>query len=144
VKNKNILRIIDANLNRAKEGLRVCEDITRFILNDSASTRALKLLRHKIQEITANSNIDKNSLCSARDIRGDCGMDFCVLEKKDAWQSVFAANMQRAKEALRVLEEFSKLFKGNTGERFKRLRFRLYAQEKRLTEKYLNDRNRIS
>jgi hypothetical protein len=141
VKNKNILRIIDVNLNRAKEGLRVCEDITRFILNDSASTRALKLLRHKIQEITANSNIDKNSLCRARDIRGDCGMDFCVLEKKDTWQSVFAANMQRAKEALRVLEEFSKLFKGNTGERFKSLRFRLYAQEKRLTEKYLNDRN---
>ena len=144
MKNKNILRIIDVNLNRAKEGLRVCEDITRFILNDSASTYALKLLRHKIQEITANSNIDKNSLCSARDIRGDCGMDFCVLEKKDTWQSVFAANMQRAKEALRVLEEFSKLFKGNTGQRFKHLRFRLYAQEKRLTEKYLNDRNRIS
>jgi thiamine-phosphate pyrophosphorylase len=139
--NKNILRIIDVNLNRAKEGLRVCEDISRFMLNDPTSARALKFLRHKIHEITADSNIDKKSLCGARDIQGDCGMDFCTLEKKDDWQSVLAANTQRAKEALRVLEEFSKLFKGNTGERFKRLRFQLYAQEKRLTEKYLNDRN---
>jgi thiamine-phosphate pyrophosphorylase len=141
VKNKNILRIIDVNINRATEGLRVCEDITRFILNDSASTRLLKFLRHKIQEITANSNIDRKSLCGARDVHGDCGRDFSALEKKDNWQSVLAANMQRAKEALRVLEEFSKLFEGNTGERFKKLRFRLYVQEKRLTEKYLNDTN---
>lgn len=133
---KNILRIIDVNLNRAKEGLRVCEDITRFILNDPASTKALKSLRHRIQDIIASSNMDNKFLCMARNVKGDCGTDFCGLENKDRWESVFFANMQRAKEALRVLEEFSKLFKGNACEKFKTLRFRLYEQEKKITEKY--------
>jgi thiamine-phosphate pyrophosphorylase len=133
---KPILRIIDVNLNRAKEGLRVCEDIARFILNDPASTRALKLLRHNIQDIIVSSNISIKLLHNARDIKGDCGTPFCGLENKDRWEAVFFANIQRVKEALRVLEEFSKLFKGALGEKFKKLRFRLYEQEKRLTEKY--------
>jgi hypothetical protein len=136
VKDKNILRIIDVNLNRAKEGLRVCEDVTRFILNDSASTRALKIIRHKIQDIVEYSRIKKDFLCSARDIAGDCGMDFSSLEKKSDWKSILFANMQRVKESLRVLEEFTKLLKDSSCEKFKRLRFRFYAQEKRITEKY--------
>jgi hypothetical protein len=134
---KNILRIIDVNLNRAKEGLRVCEDISRFIFNDLVSTRALKLLRHNIHHIVISSRINEKLLCRARDVKSDCGTDFCVLENKDSWESVFFANIQRAKEALRVLEEFSKLLKASTGEKFKELRFKLYEQEKRLTEKYL-------
>ena len=133
---KPILRIIDVNLNRAKEGLRVCEDIIRFILNDPASTKALKSLRHRIQDIIASSNMDNKLLRMARNVKDDCGTDFCSLEDKEGWEAVFFANMQRAKEALRVLEEFSKLFKGNAGEKFKRLRFQLYEQEKRLTEKH--------
>jgi signal transduction histidine kinase len=133
---KSILRIIDANLNRAKEGLRVCEDITRFILDDLASTRALKSLRHRIHSIVESSKINIKLLHGARDTKGDCGTDFYGLEKKDKWQAVFFANMQRVKEALRVLEEFSKLFKGKAGPQFKALRFRLYEQEKKITEKH--------
>jgi thiamine-phosphate pyrophosphorylase len=131
-----ILRIIDVNLNRAKEGLRVCEDVTRFILNDLASTRALKSLRHRIHNIIESSGISAKLLHSMRNIKDDCGTGFCGLEKKDKWQAVFSANMQRSKEALRVLEEFSKLIKTKMGAEFKALRFKLYQQEKRLTEKY--------
>ena len=48
---KPVDRIIDANINRAKEGLRVCEEITRFILDNRALTQELKLIRHKIDPI---------------------------------------------------------------------------------------------
>jgi hypothetical protein len=136
---KNILRIIDVNINRAKEGLRVCEDITRFILNDTVSTKALKLLRHKIKDIVDVSGINKKLLYKSRDSKDDCGINFCALEQRTNWQSIFQANMQRSKEALRVLEEFFKLSKGKTAELFKDLRFKLYSQEKHITEKHLND-----
>ena len=42
---KQILRIIDANLNRTAEGLRVLEDIARFVLDDAALSRQLKIMR---------------------------------------------------------------------------------------------------
>jgi len=102
--NKKVFRIIDVNLNRAKEGLRCCEEVARFILDDSALTKRLKLLRHSIEDIIVESGVKKKLLCQARDIKKDCGKSFCVLEKKDDWQSIFFANIHRTKEALRVLE----------------------------------------
>ncbi|MFC1594778.1 hypothetical protein ACFL38_05570 [Candidatus Omnitrophota bacterium] len=52
---KNMLRILDANINRAKEGLRVCEDEARFILNDARYSRQLKSVRHKISSLSVGS-----------------------------------------------------------------------------------------
>jgi len=135
--NKKILRIIDVNLNRAKEGLRCCEEIARFILNDSALTKALKLFRHNIERIVISSGIKKGFLCRSRDVKRDCGKSFCKLEKKDDWQSIFFANIQRAKEALRVLEEFFKLIDDKSCEKFKALRFKVYEQEKRFSGRHL-------
>ena len=43
-----MLRIVDANLNRIGEGLRLIEDITRFILNDSDISEQLKAMRHEL------------------------------------------------------------------------------------------------
>lgn len=135
--NKKTLRIIDVNLNRAKEGLRCCEEIARFILNDSALTKALKLLRHNIEREVASSGIKKGLLCRSRDIKRDCGKSFCESEKKDDWQSIFFANIQRTKEALRVLEEFFKLIDDKSSERFKVLRFKAYEQEKRFAGRHV-------
>jgi len=135
--NKKIFRIIDVNLNRAKEGLRCCEEIARFILDDKALTKRLKLLRHSIEDIIVVSGVKKKLLCQSRDIKKDCGKSFCVLEKKDDWQSIFFANIQRTKEALRVLEEFFKLFDDKSCEKFKTLRFKVYEQEKRFAGRHL-------
>ncbi|MGD9393935.1 MAG: thiamine phosphate synthase, partial [Dehalococcoidia bacterium] len=41
-------RIIDANLNRAGEGLHLLEEIARMVLNDAALTQQLKAIRHEI------------------------------------------------------------------------------------------------
>ena len=43
-----MFRIIDANLNRATEALRVLEEIARFKFDDKKMSEELKNLRHKI------------------------------------------------------------------------------------------------
>ena len=132
-----ILRIIDANLNRSREGLRVCEEITRFILNSKSLTDELKTVRHKVtiagKEISAN----KDYVIDSRDSLSDVGRkikDNRLTRRADC-ADVFAANIQRVKESLRVLEEFSKLLNKKTPARFSALRFRVYDIEKRSIKK---------
>ena len=43
-----MLRLIDANLNRAREGIRVIESVARFILNDADLSKSLKAMRHEL------------------------------------------------------------------------------------------------
>ena len=45
-------RVVDANLNRTREALRVLEDYARFGLNDRFLTERLKSLRHQLAEAT--------------------------------------------------------------------------------------------
>ena len=126
-----ILRIIDANLNRLKEGLRVCEDICRFILNDRALSRNYKDIRHKISKALENRLSAKN-IVQTRDIIKDVGKKSIKLEfKRKDFNDIFIANIQRVKESLRVVEEFNKLFDKNTAEQFKRLRYKIYELEKK-------------
>lgn len=135
MQDKNALRIIDVNLNRVQEGLRVCEDVVRFILNDASSTRRLKTIRHTLQRTVAGSKINSLLLCEYRNVKKDVGRDFHWLEKKRDWQSIFFANMQRVKESLRVLEEFFRLLDTKAGKNFKDLRFKVYDAEKKIIAK---------
>jgi len=126
-----ILRIIDANLNRLKEGLRVCEDICRFILNDRALSRNYKDIRHKISEAQEKCLSAKN-IIQTRDILKDVGKKSIKLEfKRKDFNDIFIANIQRVKESLRVVEEFNKLFDKNAAEQFKGLRYKIYELEKK-------------
>jgi len=66
---KGVYRIIDANLNRVMEGIRVCEDITRFSSNNAALTIRLKDLRHDIfNAVKALRKEHLEELVSSRDI----------------------------------------------------------------------------
>lgn len=132
---KKILRIIDVNLNRAGEGLRVCEEVMRFILNDAYSTKRLKEIRHAIRKIVTASGIDPSLLCEHRNVKEDVGTGFSRLEEKKDWQSIFFANMQRTKESLRVLEEFLRLIDAKAAKGFKELRFKVYGLEKKIIAK---------
>lgn len=126
-----ILRLIDANLNRALEGLRVSEDIARFIMDDRKLSRAFKSLRHRVAAQGKKINLKSDSVLKARDVKGDVGKKTLFLEKKRKNVSdVYRANVQRAKESLRVLEEITKLFNGALSESFKKIRFRVYELEK--------------
>ena len=131
----SILRIIDANYNRSKEGLRVCEEISRFLLEDRFLTKELKGLRHKITSL-AGSLASKDKLFACRYSAEDIGMNILGEElKRSSIGDIFIANIQRAKESVRVLEEFSKLINKRSAVAFKKMRYRLYEIEKKALKK---------
>ena len=125
-----VLRIIDANTNRAVEGLRVVEEICRFILEDKKFSAEIKKLRGKLRKIVK----EPGKLLKARRANEDPGRKLYTKNegKRDKLEDIFAANMKRVQEAVRCLEEFSKLLNPKHGKRFKKVRFQLYELEKRI------------
>lgn len=135
---KEVFRIIDANLNRSREGLRVCEEVVRFILNSKTLTEELKSVRHGITAIAGTLYKDQKA-CEPRDVKGDVGKNSRIRQEyaRRSPFDIFSANIERVKESLRVLEEFSKLINIKRSAQFKRLRFRVYDIEKRVDRKIL-------
>jgi len=132
---KNIYRVLDANLNRAREGLRVVEEVARLLWEDEKLSENLKTLRHKLTRIS-QENFDQKLLLKYRDSQGDLGakgMGFYEGKRKDV-KTIVQANLRRAEEALRVLEEFGKLIKKDVAESFKNLRFKIYTLEKNILD----------
>jgi thiamine-phosphate pyrophosphorylase len=132
----DVYKVLDANLNRSKEGLRVCEDIARFHLKNAILTKKLARLRHRITAISKASHIDQARLFSARNTQIDCGKTLSFGPKRRSFKNIFMANAQRIKEALRVLEEFFKLMDGRASGKIQKLRFDLYALEKQAIERF--------
>lgn len=129
------LRIIDANLNRSREGLRVCEDIVRFILNDRVVTAAFKSLRHRLKELSKKI-ASKYDILNARRTDRDVGKKSIKSEiSRKNFLDIFLANIQRTEESLRVLEEVSKVIDSAVSKNFKKLRFTLYGLEKKSVSK---------
>lgn len=137
INENKIYRIIDANLNRTKEGLRVCEDIARFVFDSKSTTRQYKNIRHQLLEALEAFNIRQTDFIKARNVRADVGRASTIAEfKRGNVKDIFYANSQRAKESIRVLEEFTKLLNRKPAEHFKKLRYRIYSLEKDIVEKF--------
>jgi thiamine-phosphate pyrophosphorylase len=136
-----INRILDANANRLKEGWRVCEEVSRFILNDRLLSAGFKRMRHKtdilLKELLSCAFLESRD--SLKDVGLKCKQPSEFARKN--WQDIFFANMQRVKESLRVLEEFSKLKSGPVSLQFKRIRYGAYELEKRTVKKILSLRD---
>lgn len=129
---RDLLRILDANFNRSREGLRVCEEIARFVLEDRRLARALKKARHAVTASLKRLPVGRSDLLACRDTGGDVGRVSTRSEKRrSGFLGLFLANIQRVKESLRVLEEGSKLFGRENSEGFKKIRFDVYDIEKR-------------
>lgn len=133
---KKVYRMLDANLNRSREGIRVAEDVARLYLNDESVSKRFKSLRHRITKI-AQESFEANKLLFFRDSKGDVGArGMGKMEgKRKGLAGVVQANLRRAQEALRVLEEMGKLVKKESAEKFKRVRFRVYTLEKEMGQK---------
>ncbi|MCJ7507109.1 MAG: thiamine-phosphate pyrophosphorylase [candidate division Zixibacteria bacterium] len=131
--NKKIYRLIDANLNRSREGLRVVEEVARLYLNDKNLSAQIKRIRHKISKI-AIEFLEQDKLLKYRNSQKDVGAKgMRGLEKKrDDLKGIVRANLIRTQEGLRVLEELGKLVNSKAGEEFKKLRFKVYSLEKRI------------
>ncbi|NOZ64781.1 MAG: thiamine phosphate synthase [Caldiserica bacterium] len=119
-------QIIDVNYNRAREGIRVVEEVARFILKDTALTQELRKLRHSLQKILASF-----SLYPFRNAETDIGKDFSSLSYTHL-SDLVKANFSRVEESLRVMEEFSRLEKPALSRHLMDLRFLSYQLEKRL------------
>ena len=133
---KRIIRLIDANANRLTEGLRVCEDIARFILDDRSATRRLKSIRHRAFFALKHLGADKALLLKFRDSGADVGkMSIKSERKRCTLTDIFKANAKRSEESMRVLEEFAKLSSVASADAFKQMRFELYSLEKSIVEK---------
>jgi thiamine-phosphate pyrophosphorylase len=130
------LRIIDANCNRISEGLRLLEDIARFLLNDVDLSQQLKLLRHAT---IASLNKFGYNLLSARNAEGDVGAGIELSQRQDLL-SLIISNAKRAEEGLRVIEEIAKLPEISpnlSSKNFEKARFQLYTLERDLASKVL-------
>jgi thiamine-phosphate pyrophosphorylase len=127
-----LFRVIDANINRLKEGIRVIEDIMRYRDNNKDLSSRLKTLRHKsiIQETT--------QLLQYRDSINDVLRPTIKSElNRTDIKSILLANFKRAQESSRVLEELYKLQNQEYSENFKYIRYELYDLEKEII---LNER----
>ncbi len=125
------MRIIDVNVNRAVEGVRVVEELARFVLEDTLLTAELKGMRSEIRRVIAK--------IGEREAIADVGRRIYSESegKRASIIDIFSANAKRVQEALRVLEEFSKIIRPGYGAKFKQLRFRFYDLEKQLYFKLL-------
>jgi thiamine-phosphate pyrophosphorylase len=122
-----LYRVIDANLNRLKEGIRVVEDIMRYRDNNKTLSKKLKELRHK-------SRVDETrELLKYRDSINDVlrASSESELNRSDIL-GVLTANFKRGQESARVLEELYKLKNIQYSENFKYIRYELYNLEKEI------------
>lgn len=123
-----IRRILDANLDRAREGLRAIEEWCRFGLNDADLSAECKDLRQAIGQWHGAD------LRAARNTPADVGTHLDhpqELERADL-QAILQANFCRVQEALRVLEEYGKIDRPELATASKQWRYRTYTLESKL------------
>ncbi|MFO0885081.1 MAG: thiamine phosphate synthase [Pirellulales bacterium] len=124
-------RIVDANLNRASEGLRVIEDYARFALGDAFLAETTKQIRHRLT--AATSSLTAADRLVARDTQGDVGTQITTPQEfvRTSARQVAAASSARLAQALRTIEEYGKLlFPANAVAEIEALRYLTYTLEK--------------
>ncbi len=123
-----VWRILDANFDRAREGLRIIEEWCRFALNNTAMANECKQMR---QELAAWHTPE---IRAARDTLHDVGTELTHPgeESRTGIEHLLQANLCRVQEALRVLEEYGKLQSPNISSGCKQMRYRVYTLESSL------------
>ncbi|WRH66705.1 MAG: thiamine phosphate synthase [Planktothrix sp. GU0601_MAG3] len=123
-----LYRILDANLDRTREGLRIIEEWCRFGLNSGELAEECKHLRQEI------ARWHTMTLRSYRNTIDDPGTELThpQEEQRSGIEQLLQANFCRVQEALRVLEEYGKLYHPEMGRTFKQIRYQVYTLESRL------------
>lgn len=126
-----VYRILDANLDRSREGLRIVEEWCRFGLNDVPLTAECKQLRQEL------AHWHSDAIRVTRDTPNDPGthLSHPQEEQRSSVAQVLRANFCRVQEALRVLEEYSKIYSSEMAAACKQMRYRVYILESNL-DKY--------
>jgi len=123
------LRIIDANLNRATEGLRLLEEHARLAISDETLTAQVKGLRHALADV--GKAFGRDALLTARDIQHDVGtmLSTDAERTRTSTADVAGAAAKRAAESLRCIEEYGKIINREAAARAEQLRYKVYAIE---------------
>ncbi len=126
----DVARILDAGANRVREALRTVEDYCRFVLDDRYLCGELKGLRHDFN--AAIEQWGPEEMLYARDTLGDVGTTISTETERSRTSPREAArvNFKRLEEALRSLEEFSKITSPPLGEQLEQMRYRAYTLER--------------
>lgn len=123
-----VWRILDANFDRAREGLRIIEEWCRFALNDTQMANECKQMRQELGQWHSPE------IRSARNTAGDVGttLSHPFEEHRTGIEQLLQANLCRIQEALRVLEEYGKLSSASMSSVCKQMRYRVYTLESNL------------
>jgi len=120
-----ILQIIDANLDRAREGLRVLEDWARFGLGQENIVKRIKNFR----QILGKHHLDLYKKSRNR-INDQCkGLKHFEQIKRVKPEKIISSNSARVQEALRVIEEYSRGHNQNLSEIASEIRYEIYTLE---------------
>lgn len=120
-----IKRLLDANLDRAREGLRVLEDWCRFVLERPDLVARLKDLRQRLGQ--GHRLAYKLARHAATDTAA--GFTHPAQQEREDPLAVVAANGARVQEALRVVEEFGRALDPPLAAEAARIRYALYDLE---------------
>lgn len=141
-----LYRVLDACLNRAREGLRVLEDYCRFFEPQSQLLPELKSLRHELCAAEQLDSVDQllSRRLLARDTTTDAGTEITHQREltRSAASQLVTANLRRVQESLRSLEEFGKLLSSEFAAIMKQLRYRTYMLEQPLLLNHASTSNR--
>lgn len=127
-----VLRILDVNLNRSRDALRVVEDYARFVRDDADTAAAAKRCRHALRAIAESFGGD--ALLAARDIVGDVGRTLKTSAElaRETTEDVVRAAFARLSEATRALGEYGKLVSADAAAAAESLRYEIYELEQRI------------
>jgi len=130
----DVHRLLDANMNRAVEGIRVLEETARMLFDDSPLTVRLKDVRHELVQGVKKVDGLEARMMNARESVRDVLRDGETASEKNrrGIGEIVRANASRSQEAVRSLEEYVKVVYPGLSEYFKRIRFELYDLEKEL------------
>lgn len=129
-RDRRIVRLLDASINRAREAIRVLEDYARFVLDDSYLSAQFKSFRHDFS--AWSSRISQRERILARDTEGDVGTKIEGSREylRETLEDVLASNFSRLQESLRSLEEYSKVVASLLARDVEQLRYRSYTLHK--------------
>ncbi len=120
-----IYQIIDANLDRAREGLRVLEDWSRFGLGKENFVERIKNFR----QILGKNHLEVYKQ-SRNHIEDKCkGLTHLEQINRKTPEQIISSNSARVQEALRVIEEFSRIHNHELSKIASEIRYEIYTLE---------------
>lgn len=138
-----VARIVDANENRASEGLRTVEDYFRFACNEAKLAARCKHLRHELASILAQLPLPDRLL--ARDATSDVGRHISTPQEqvRESVEAVLRASFKRITQALRSLEEWTKTQHVTAAGALEQLRYQVYELESQWAAQCTGPRMRL-